>query len=130
MKFVLQSSVWLASKEFTTHSLLTGPPPAPAVSDTYICSVSYSAGDVSITLEWSDIGAMFIDEFCVEQFNVNAPDIPCEGTGVHTPVQSYECGGLQEDQSYAFEVSAVNCGDQEGSTSEPLVVNPRGIHMA
>ena len=43
-----------------------------------------------------------------------------------TPDTPFSCPGLVAGGEYMFWVRAVNCADQEGGESQPLVVRPQG----
>ena len=42
------------------------------------------------------------------------------------PDTPFSCPSLEAGGEYMFWVRAVNCGDQEGEESQPLVVRPQG----
>ena len=85
---------------------------------------------VSWTLQLSG-GSGDSADFYLISINTNNPQPPYGGLlNITTPsVTQRELTGFQAGYEYTIRVRGVNCGSQEGSESEPLIITPQGIFI-
>ena len=75
---------------------------------------------MTLTLTWDET---FTTTRAVQMYCVRSDLCPEQCVESDTP---FSCPGLVAGGEYMFWVRAVNCGDQEGEESRPLVVRPQG----
>ncbi len=76
-----------------------------------------------VSLQWSP---SFTSQHAVERYRVVVTPDPssCSSQQV-SPSEDYTCSGLVLGTEYYFTVSAINCGNQEG-TGETFTIQPQG----
>ena len=69
-------------------------------------------------------------DFYLINITTNAPQTPYGGllNITSASVTQYELTGFMAVYKYNITVRGVNCGNQEGSESEPLTITQQGIH--
>ena len=84
-------------------------------------------GTVNVNVSWTLSGRNSADFYLIS-INTNDPDPPYGGLlNITTPsVMQRELTGFQAGYGYTIRVRGVNCGNQEGSESEPLTITPQG----
>ena len=75
---------------------------------------------MTLTLIWDET---FTTTHSAQMYCVRSDLCPEQCVEPDTP---FSCPGLVARGEYMFWVRAVNCGDQEGEESQPLVVRPQG----
>ncbi len=87
------------------------------------CSLLLPPGGPVVSLQWSP---SFTSQHDVERYRVILTPDPssCSSQQV-SPSEDYTCPGLVLGTDYSFTVSAINCGNQEG-TRETFTVQPQG----
>ena len=101
---------------------IVGPPSVPS---TAICSLSYDES-TTVSITWP---LPFTSEHAVERYRVAIiPDPSLCFSDQASPSLIYTCSGLAQGETYMFEVSAFNCGDQEGER-ETFTVKPESKFM-
>ena len=83
---------------------------------------------VNITVNWTQCGGDRADFYLIN-VSTTAPQTPYGGLLNITAsnVTQHKLTGLQAGCEYNITVSGT-CGGQEGNTSEPLTIFPRGMH--
>ena len=102
----------------------------PSVSDFSCVDLSQISGAVNVTVNWTLSGGDSADFYLIN-ITTNSPQTPYGGLlNITTPsVTQYELTGFMAGYEYKITVRGVNCGNQKGSESEPLIVTPQGIDM-
>ncbi len=87
------------------------------------CPILPSDGGPVVSLQWCP---SFTSQHAVERYCVLVTPDPssCSSQQV-SPSENYTCSGLVLGTHYSFTVSAINCGNQEG-TRETFTVQPQG----
>ena len=75
-------------------------------------------------MNWTQSGGDSADFYRIS-ITTNAPNTPYGGL-TNTSVTQYELTGFMADYEYNISVRGVNCGNQEGNESEPLIITPNG----
>ncbi len=79
-----------------------------------------------VSLQWSP---SFTSQHAVERYSVVVTSGPSSFSSEQvSPSEKYTCSGLVLGTDYFFTVSAINCGNQEG-TRETFTVQPQGKLM-
>ncbi len=88
----------------------------------YLIGLTCSAtSDIVVSLQWSP---SFTSQHAVERYSVVVtPDSSCSSERV-SPSEDYACSEVL-GAHYSFTISAINCGNQEGSR-ENITVQPQG----
>ncbi len=90
------------------------------------CSLLLPPGGPMVSLQWS---LSFTSLHDVERYRVVVTNDPPSCSSQHvSPSEDYTCSGLVLGTDYSFKVSAINCGNQEG-TRETFTIQPQGIIM-
>ena len=105
--------------------ICSGPPSVHTLS-----CVDFSkdvSGAVNVTVSWTLSGGDSADFYLIN-ISTNAPQTPYGGllnitTGSAT---QHKLTGFMAGYEYNITVHGVNCGGQEGSESEPLIITPQG----
>ena len=92
----------------------TAPPTRPLLE----CSLAISPGGVIVSLDSLSRSGNNVTSYNV----VASPTCPSERLG---PGEDYSCSGLMLGTRYSFNVSAINCENQEGAEST-IIVHPQG----
>ena len=97
--------------------IFTAPPTHPLLE----CSLVVSPGDVTVSFD------SFSSRDNVTSYRVIASPTPssCSREQPVSPRENYNCSGLVLGMSYSFNISAINCGNQEGPEST-IIVHPQG----
>ncbi len=97
-------------------------PPSSSTSSTP-CSLLLPPGRTVVSLQWSP---SFTSQHAVERYRVVVTPDPssCSSQQV-SPNEDYTCSGLVLGTVYSFNISAINCGNQEG-TRETFTIRPQG----
>ena len=103
---------------FVVYSIAA--PPAPLFSEFSYSFSSLRDGEVTLNLTWDET---FTTTRAVQMYCVRSDLCPEQCVEPDTP---FSCPGLVAGEEYMFWVRAVNCGDQEGEESQPLVARPQG----
>ena len=95
----------------------TAPPTCPFLE----CSLVVSAGGVIVSFDSFSSGNN------VTNYRVVLSPTPssCPSEQLVSPSEDYSCSGLIQGTRYSFNISAINCGDQEGPEST-IIVQPQG----
>ena len=111
---------------FMVSLISSGPPTAPTLS----CVDLYGdgSGTVNVTVSWTLSGGDSADFYLIS-ITTNAPQIPYGGLLNISAANVTQCEltGFIQGYEYNITVRGVNCGIQEGSESEPLMISPQGI---
>ena len=85
------------------------------------CSLVVSPGGVIVSLD------SFSSENNMTNYRVILSPTPssCPSEQLVSPSEDYSCSGLVLGTNYSFNVSAINCGNQEGPGST-IIVHPQG----
>ncbi len=96
---------------------------APFSTSSTPCSLLLLHGGPVVSLQWSP---SFTSQHVVEMYGVGVTPDPssCSSQQV-SPSEDYTCSGLVLGRDYSFTVSAINCGNQEG-TRETFTLQPQG----
>ncbi len=96
---------------------------APLSTSSTPCSLLLPPGGPVVSLQWS---TSFTSQHAVERYRVVVTPDPssCSSQQV-SPSENYTCSGLVLGTEYSFTVSAINCGNQEG-TRETFTIQPQG----
>ena len=100
----------------------TAAPPAPLFSE-FSYTFSLRDGELSLNLTWDET---FTTTHAVQMYRVRSDLCPEQCVETDTP---FSCPGLVAGGEYMFWVRAVNCGDQEGEESQPLVARLQGTRL-
>ena len=96
---------------------------SPSTSTTP-CFILFSDGGLVVSLQWSP---SFTSQYAVERYRVVVtPDSSSCSSQQVSPSENYTSSGLVLGTDYTFTVSAINCGDQEG-TRETFTIQPQGV---
>ena len=105
----------------TTVLFQTARPPAPS----YSCALSNGSGNMTrLTLTWTQPPSDDnITQYCIN----SSPEYPFANSVCVTPnVRMYHYD-VQEGLEYNFTLFAVNCGNQNGTKTTPILVFPQGV---
>ena len=82
---------------------------------------------MNVTVRWT-LGGGDSADFYLISITTTAPQTPYGGllNLTNTSVTQYELTGFHADYKYNITVHGVNCGNQEGSKSQPLKIRPQG----
>ena len=107
----------------------SGPPPIPTLS--CVDLTGDVSGAVNVTASWTMSGGDNADFYLVN-ITTNASWTPYDGLlNITTAsVTQYELTGLMSGYEYNISVHGVNCGNQEGNESEPLIIRSQGIDIS
>ena len=75
-------------------------------------------------MNWTLSGGDSADFYLIN-ITSNAPNTSYGGL-TNTSVTQYTLTGFMADYEYNISVRGVNCGNQEGNESEPLIITPKG----
>ena len=105
--------------------LISGPPSVPSLS----CVDLFQNVDdaVNVTVSWTLSGGDRADFYLIT-ITTNAPQTPYGGLlniTASASVTQYELTGFQTDYQYNITLYGVNCLNQEGGESEPLIITPQ-----
>ena len=81
-------------------------------------------GAVNVTVSWTLSGGDSADFYLIN-ITTNDPDLPYERL-LNITTSNVTQRGLTAGHVYNFMVRGVNCGNQQGSESEPLTITPQG----
>jgi len=86
---------------------------------------------VGVTVSWALSGGDGADFYLIN-ITTNDPQPPYGGLlNITTPsVTHFELIEFRTGYEYSITVRGVNCGSQEGSDSEPLIITPEGRHTS
>ena len=114
--------LWLCSVTFVaTVSFHIARPPAPS----YSCALSNGNSNMTrLTLTWTQSPSDDnITQYCINSH----PEYPFANSVCVPPnVRMYHYD-VQEGLEYNFTVFAVNCGNQNGTKTPPILVFPQGV---
>ena len=82
---------------------------------------------VNVTVRWTLSGGDSADFYLIN-ITTNAPQTPYGGLlniTASASVTQYELTGFQTDYQYNITLHGVNCLNQEGGESEPLIITPQ-----
>ena len=80
---------------------------------------------MNVTVSWTLSGGDSTDFYLIN-ITTNAPQTPYGGVlNVTDSATRYELTDFQTDYQY-ITIHGVNCLNQEGGTSEPLIITPQG----
>ena len=83
------------------------------------------SGGVNVTVSWTLSGGDSADFYLINIITT-APQTPYGGLlNITAGVTQYELTGFQTDYQYNITVHGINCLNQEGGESEPLIVTPQ-----
>ena len=82
---------------------------------------------MNVTVSWRLSGGDSADFYLIN-ITTNAPQLPYGGLlNITASVTQHELTGFMADYEYNITVCGVNCGNQEGSESEPLSITLEGM---
>ena len=85
-------------------------------------------GAVNVTVNWTLSGGDSADFYLIS-ITTNAPQTPYGGLlNITGSVTQYELTGFMAGYEFSITVRGVNCGNLEGSASEPLTISPQGMY--
>ena len=104
------------------------PPSVPTLS--CVSLTKDTNGAVNLIVNWTLSGGDSADFYLIN-ISTNAPETPYEGllNITTTIVTQYELTGFMTGYEYNITVRGVNCENQEGKESEPLIFFPQGRHI-
>ena len=109
--------------QYYIHSFFTGPP--PAVTTNFSVSIESNGETVDISITWDSAFNLLHDvsSYRVVASGGSAASCPssCDPSG---PCM---CTGLGIGEDTTITITAINCGDQMG-TSVEVIASPQGIH--
>ena len=85
---------------------------------------------MNVTVNWT-LSDGDSTEFYIISITTNAPQTPYGGLlNITTAsVTQHELSGFKAGYQYNTTVRGVNCGNQEGSESEPLTITPKCMYV-
>ncbi len=95
---------------------------APPSTSSTPCSLLLLPEGPVVSLQWS---SSFTSRHAVERYRVGVTSDPPSCSSEQVSSEDYTCSGLVLGTNYTFTVSAINCGNQEG-TRETFTVQPQG----
>ena len=95
----------------------TAPPTYPFLE----CSLVVSPGGVIVSFDSFSSGNN-VTNYCVV---LSPTPSSCPSEQLVSPSEDYSCSGLVLGTRYSFNISAINCGNQEGPRST-IIVHPQG----
>ena len=111
------------------YSFASAPPTAPTLSCVDLSEDV--SGAVNVTVSWTLSGGDSADFYLISiTSTTNVSQTPYGGLLSITTesVTQHELTGFMAGYEYNITVRGVNCGSQEGSVSDPLMIRPQGRH--
>ena len=106
------------------YYITPGPPSSPTLSCVDLSEDV--SGAVNVTVSWTLSGGDSADFYLIN-ITTNAPQTPYGGL-LNITTANVTLTGFIADYVYNITVCGVNCGSQEGSESEPLIITPQGMY--
>ena len=118
----------------------SGPPSVPTLSCVNLSGdvINHSLyehttilrGAVNVTVSWTLSGGESADFYLI-YITTNGPKTPYGGLVniTNVTVTQHKLTGFMASYEYSITVRGVNCGNQEGRESEPLIITPQGMYI-